>query len=163
MELSTERCYVCFKDVNFFASLAFRTFPNVSLDITHPFPIKNPHVFYIGPLKTSQTVAVVCTTVLEVILKNTKLLLRGLVDESTYSSRLLIRHGFVEIRHVQTWAYWQELSCCSYTHSDMGFLIACINIPPSAPAGAVLYTRSPRVMECLCITFSMQKHYFYIC
>lgn len=51
MEVTTERDYVCFKDVLFFSSLAFSTFPNISLDIPQPLSSKNPHVFYIGSLK----------------------------------------------------------------------------------------------------------------
>lgn len=126
VEFNTERCYVYFKDVNFLSSLAFPTCPNIFLDITQPLSIKNLHVFYTGSPKASQTVTVVCRTLLEVISKKLpqKCVASWFGWWSTCSSRLLIRHGFVEIRHLQTWAYWQEISCCSYTYWDFWFPVS---------------------------------------
>jgi len=63
-----------------------------------------------------------------------------LVDESTCSSSLSLRHCFGEIRHVQT-ECMDKSSHAAIACSDMGFLIACIKIPQSPPARAVLYTK----------------------
>lgn len=159
-EVSTERGYVCFKDVHFFASLA--TFPNISLDIPQPLSSKNPHVFYSGSLKLHKqwqsfadggdfeeaTTKVCCLVVwlMKYLLLKT-INLTWFCGKKTCADLSILTRDF----------------CCSYTHSDMGFLIAYINIPPCPPAGAVLYTRRPCVTACLRITFSMQKYYFYIC